>query len=232
MQETAAIAAENIRLSLQSRAGAVEILNDVSFHVSRGETVGIVGRSGSGKSSLLSVLAGLERPTSGEVYANGKRIDRMSEDALADFRLNSIGFVFQSFHLIATMTALENAALPLALAGVDDAEARASAMLERVGLGARLDHYPDQLSGGEQQRVCIVRALIGAPPIVLADEPTGNLDSAAAAQVVEMLFALRRDVGSALILVTHDHALAARCDRVVTMADGRLIENSAAEAAE
>jgi putative ABC transport system ATP-binding protein len=226
------IATDKVSLTLKSRAGAVDILMEVSLAVTPGESLGVVGRSGSGKSSLLSVLAGLERPTSGAVIAGGRRLNEMSEDALAEFRLRNVGFVFQAFHLIPTMTALENAALPLELSGAGDAFARAGAMLEKVGLGARLDHYPDQLSGGEQQRVAIVRALVGAPPIVFADEPTGNLDSAAAELVTEMLFDLQRETGSALVLVTHDERLAARCDRIVAMTDGRLAAVEIAQAAE
>ncbi len=233
MQKTeAVIAAENIDLTLKSRAGEIDILKSVSLAIALGESVGVVGRSGSGKSSLLSVLAGLERPTKGSVIAGGRNLTKMGEDALAQFRLEMVGFIFQAFHLIPTMTALENAALPLELAGKNNAFEKARAMLEKVGLGERLDHYSDQLSGGEQQRVAIVRALIAAPPILLADEPTGNLDSAAAGLITEMLFDLRREAGSALVLVTHDHSLASRCDRVVTMEDGRLIENIAVKAAE
>lgn len=228
----AIIAAENVDLTLKSRAGPIKILKRVSLAVAHGESVGVIGRSGSGKSSLLSVLAGLERPTAGEVVSDRRVLNEMNEDALAQFRLTTIGFIFQAFHLIPTMTALENAALPLELAGELDAFEKASVMLERVGLDDRLDHHPDQLSGGEQQRVAIVRALIAAPPVLLADEPTGNLDSAAAALVTAMLFDLRRETGSALVLVTHDHELAARCDRVVTIEDGRLFEGQKIEAAE
>lgn len=229
---TPAVIAENVSLTLNSRAGPVEILKSVSLTVSPGESVGVVGRSGSGKSSLLSVLAGLEQVTAGHISVLGRNIDAMDEDALAAFRLESVGFIFQAFHLIPTMTALENAALPLELAGAPEAAAQARKMLEDVGLGARLDHYPDQLSGGEQQRVAIGRALVGRPPVLFADEPTGNLDAGAAGIVIDLLFALREKARAALILVTHDPALAARCDRIETMEDGRLVVSPLSAAAE
>jgi len=229
---TPAVIAENVSLTLNSRAGPVEILKSVSLTVSPGESVGVVGRSGSGKSSLLSVLAGLEQVTAGHISVLGRNIDAMDEDALAAFRLESVGFIFQAFHLIPTMTALENTALPLELAGAPEAAAQARKMLEDVGLGARLDHYPDQLSGGEQQRVAIGRALVGRPPVLFADEPTGNLDAGAAGIVIDLLFALREKARAALILVTHDPALAARCDRIETMEDGRLVVSPLSAAAE
>ncbi|MBY0423007.1 MAG: ABC transporter ATP-binding protein, partial [Parvularculaceae bacterium] len=176
------------------------------------------------KSSLLSVVAGLERPTEGHVTLSGTDLSSLDEDGLARLRRDRVGFVFQAFHLVQTMTALENAALPLELKGRRDAFDVAASMLEKVGLGARLDHYPDQLSGGEQQRVAIVRAAIGAPALLLADEPTGNLDGAAAETAADLLFALTRDAGSALLLVTHDGDLAARCGRVLRMEDGRVVD--------
>ncbi|HXI86811.1 MAG TPA: ATP-binding cassette domain-containing protein [Parvularculaceae bacterium] len=224
--------ADEIDLTLKSKAGPIDILREVSLSVAPGESVGVVGRSGSGKSSLLSVLAGLERPSAGRVIAAGIDLGALGEDALARFRLDHIGFVFQAFHLIPTMTALENAALPLEFAGKKDAFERARAMLSGVGLGERLDHYPDQLSGGEQQRVALVRALVASPPILLADEPTGNLDAASAAMVADLLFQLAREAGAALVLVSHDEALAARCSRIVLMEDGRLFDRAAAQAAQ
>jgi len=214
---------DNVSLTLGSKAGAVDILNGVSLRVSKGESIGIVGRSGSGKSSLLSLLAGLEKPTAGRIMANSLELNSMNEEELARFRRQSIGFVFQSFHLIPTMTALENAALPIELSGEQDAFDRAAVLLAKVGLGERIDHYPDQLSGGEQQRVAIVRAVIGEPSILLADDPTGNLDVAAGGMIADMLFEFQSIKNSALVLVTHDQELAARCDRVVEMVDGHLV---------
>lgn len=224
--------AEAVDLTLASKAGPVAILKGVNLAVGPGETVGIVGRSGSGKSSLLSVVAGLERPTAGRVAVAGVPLGGLSEDALARHRLDHVGFVFQSFHLVQTMTALENAALPLELKGRRDAFDAAAALLRDIGLGGRLDHYPDQLSGGEQQRVAIARAVIGRPQLLLADEPTGNLDGAAAATAADLLFSLARDSGAALLLVSHDLALAARCGRLVHMEDGRLVEGPRRAAAE
>ncbi|MEM1192623.1 MAG: ATP-binding cassette domain-containing protein [Pseudomonadota bacterium] len=216
--------ADAVSLSLGSRAGTVDILFDVSFSVREGESVGVVGRSGSGKSSLLSLLAGLEKPTGGTVTGAGLDLNILNEDDLARYRRDHVGIVFQSFHLIPTMTALENVALPLELTGAESSATRARALLENVGLGARFDHYPDQLSGGEQQRVAIARALIGEPRIILADEPTGNLDAAVGTQIADLLFSLQSASGAALVMVTHDLDLARRCDRVVTMVDGRLAE--------
>src|SRR5690606_1624584 len=212
---SAAIAASEVNLSLGEGAARVHILKDVSLAIAKGESVGLVGPSGSGKSTLLMVLAGLERPDSGQVTVAGTDINRLGEDELALFRGRHIGIVFQSFHLIPTMTALENVAVPLELAGCADAFAHARRELEAVGLGARLDHYPAQLSGGEQQRVAIARALVAEPRILLADEPTGNLDDATGADIAALLFALQRERGTTLVLVTHDKALAERCDRVV-----------------
>jgi len=217
------LTADRISLTLSSKAGSVKILHDVNLHIKPGERVGIVGRSGSGKSSLLSLLAGLEKPTQGKIQANGFGLSGMDEEALARFRRRSVGFIFQSFHLIATMTALENVALPLEFIGDRKAFEKARSLLAKVGLSERTEHYPDQLSGGEQQRVAISRAVIGHPPILLADEPTGNLDENVGGKIADMLFALQRENKSALILVTHDLELAARCDRVLEMVDGRLI---------
>ena len=209
-------------LKLNGNAGPVEILKGISLEVHKGETLGLIGPSGSGKSSLLMLMGGLERATGGKVAALGRDLGAMSEDALARMRRDHFGVVFQSFHLIPTMTALENVATPLELAGVRDAYSRAEEELAAVGLAERQDHYPAQLSGGEQQRVALARAAAPRPDIVLADEPTGNLDSANGAAIVDLLFDLRARHGSTLVLVTHDPALAARCDRVITLSDGAI----------
>jgi putative ABC transport system ATP-binding protein len=214
------------RLSLRGNAGAVDILRGITLNVVRGETLGLVGPSGSGKSSLLMLMAGLERATGGSVMALGHDLTAMDEDALARFRRRNMGVVFQSFHLIPTMTALENVALPLELAGVADAFDRAAAELAAVGLGPRSGHYPGQLSGGEQQRVALARAAAPRPAILLADEPTGNLDSANGAAIMDLLFGLRDAHGATLVLVTHAPELAERCDRIVRLADG-LVEGEA-----
>ena len=221
MSETI-LALENVGLTLAGNAGPVEILRDVTLNVARGETVGLVGPSGSGKSSLLMLMGGLERATQGSVMALGHDLTAMNEDALARFRRGKMGVVFQSFHLIPTMTALENVALPMELAGVADAFARAAAELQAVGLGARVEHFPRQMSGGEQQRVALARAAAPRPAILLADEPTGNLDGANGVAIMDLLFGLRDLHGATLILVTHAQDLAARCDRVVRLADGRI----------
>ena len=215
-------ALSDVVLSLEGNAGPVEILRGISLRVDAGETLALTGPSGSGKSSLLMVMGGLERATGGRVTALGQDLTAMNEDALARFRRGRMGIVFQSFHLIPTMTALENVATPLELAGVPDAFDRAEAALRDVGLGHRTGHYPAQLSGGEQQRVALARACAPSPAILLADEPTGNLDSANGAAIVDLLFDLRDSRGATLVLVTHDPALAARCDRALTLTDGRL----------
>ncbi|WP_272008253.1 ABC transporter ATP-binding protein [Roseovarius sp. ZX-A-9] len=209
-------------LSLRSNAGLVEILHGITLEVQSGETLGLVGPSGSGKSSLLMLMGGLERATGGTVMALGHDLSAMSEDALARLRCDHFGVIFQSFHLIPTMTALENVATPLELAGRADAFDRARAELDAVGLGARADHYPSQLSGGEQQRVALARAAAPQPDIILADEPTGNLDSSTGAVIIDLLFDLRDRHGTTLVLVTHDADLAARCDRVIALRDGRI----------
>ena len=213
---------KNAALSLDGNAGRVDILHGITLDVAKGETVGLVGPSGSGKSSLLMVMGGLERATGGTVTALGQDLTAMNEDALARFRRGHMGVVFQSFHLIPTMTALENVATPLELAGMRDAFDRAEAELEAVGLAHRSGHYPSQMSGGEQQRVALARALVTRPEILLADEPTGNLDGANGQAIMDLLFALRDRHGATLVLVTHAPDLAARCDRVIRLADGRI----------
>ena len=229
------ISLRDARLTLAGNAGLVEILRGVSLDVLEGESLGLVGPSGSGKSSLLMLMGGLERATGGEVRALGHDLTAMDEDGLARVRLGHMGVVFQSFHLIPTMTALENVATPLELGGVRDAFPRAMAELEAVGLGHRADHYPQQMSGGEQQRVALARAVVTRPRVILADEPTGNLDEASGRAVVDLLFGLRDRTGATLVLVTHSPALAARCDRVVRLRDGRIdppLDAPRAEAAE
>ena len=206
-----------------SEGAALTILDDVSFSIAAGEAVAIVGASGSGKSTLLGLLAGLDVPDSGHVRVRGQDLFALDEDGRAALRGASIGFVFQSFQLLPALTALENVMLPLELAGLPDARAAAKGWLERVGLGGRLGHYPRQLSGGEQQRVAVARAFAPQPALVLADEPTGNLDAATGEAVIELMFALNREAGTTLVLVTHDTALAARCGRVLRLAAGRLV---------
>ena len=213
---------QDVMLSLNGNAGMVEILRGISLDVASGETVALTGPSGSGKSSLLMVMGGLEQATAGSVHALGHDLSRMNEDALARFRQGRMGIVFQSFHLIPTMTALENVATPLELAGVKDAFVQAEEALKAVGLGHRINHYPAQMSGGEQQRVALARACAPRPAILLADEPTGNLDSVNGAAIIDLLFDLPAQYGATLVLVTHDPALAARCDRSISIADGRI----------
>ena len=218
-----AIALENIELSLGQGAARVHILKGISLEIARGEAVGLVGASGSGKSTLLMTMAGLEQPDSGRVVVDGTDLSTLDEDGLARFRGRRIGIVFQSFHLIPTMTALENVALPLELADSPDAFSRAKEELAAVGLAERLHHYPAQLSGGEQQRVALARATVAEPPLLLADEPTGNLDRGTGAQVMDLLFGLRARLGTTLLLITHDPVLAGRCDRVLRMEDGLIL---------
>lgn len=229
---TAVLALQNAALSLDGNAGRVDILHDISLTVNKGETLGLIGPSGSGKSSLLMLMGGLEQATRGQVVALGQDLTEMDEDALARFRRDSMGVVFQNFHLIPTMTALENVATPLELAGHKDAFDRAGHELEAVGLSHRRDHYPAQLSGGEQQRVALARASAPRPKILLADEPTGNLDETNGAAIVDLLFGLRRKFDASLVLVTHSLSLAERCDRVVRLRDGRITEETRQEAAE
>ena len=220
------LALDKARLTLAGNAGPVDILKGITLSVAKGETLGLIGPSGSGKSSLLMLLGGLERATGGKVTALGQDLTAMGEDALARFRRGNMGVVFQSFHLIPTMTALENVAVPLELMGAKDAFARAGAELDAVGLGPRKDHYPAQLSGGEQQRVALARAAVTRPAILLADEPTGNLDGVNGAAIMELLFGLRDRHGATLVLVTHAPELAERCDRVIRLRDG-MIEGGA-----
>jgi putative ABC transport system ATP-binding protein len=217
-----AVSLAKVNLSLGSGAARVHILKDISLQIAGGSAVGLIGPSGSGKSTLLMVMAGLERPDSGEVVVDGTGFNALDEDALARFRGRNVGIVFQSFHLIPTMTALENVAVPLELARDSDAHARAEQELASVGLGERLHHYPSQLSGGEQQRVALARALAPDPAILLADEPTGNLDETTGKQIIDLLFAKHAERGMTLVLVTHDHGLAQRCDRVVRLRSGRV----------
>jgi putative ABC transport system ATP-binding protein len=217
-----AIALSGVNLSLGRGAARVHILKDITLHIGQGEAVGLVGPSGSGKSTLLMVMAGLERADTGSVVVAGEDIGRLGEDRLARFRGRHVGIVFQSFHLIPTMTALENVAVPLELAGVVDAFDRAEKELGAVGLSDRTGHYPAELSGGEQQRVALARALAPHPAILVADEPTGNLDDVTGQHIVDLLFTGHAERGTTLILVTHDSSLAARCDRVVRLRSGHL----------
>jgi putative ABC transport system ATP-binding protein len=217
------VSLKNVHLSLPSRAGNVAILRGVDLTVMPGEVLGIVGPSGSGKTTLLMVIAGLEKASSGEVVVAGQNLANRSEDELAAFRRDNIGIVFQSFHLIPTMTALENVAVPVEFRGTPNALDLARDKLERVGLGHRLDHYPGQLSGGEQQRVAIARALASGARIIIADEPTGNLDHVTGKQIIDLLFQLKEQDGASLLLVTHDRDLAERCDRVAEVLDGRVV---------
>ncbi len=225
------LAARDLWLTVPARAvnsqRVLHIVRGASLDLQAGESVGIVGPSGSGKTSLLMLLAGLERPTRGSVRIDDTDFAALSEDARARFRGRHVGIVFQSFHLIPTMTALENVAIPLELAGRRDAQARARAALDQVGLGPRMTHRPGQLSGGEQQRVALARAFAPGPRLLLADEPTGNLDARTGAKVIDLMFALQRDLGTTLLLITHDAPLAARCDRRFAVADGELAELAA-----
>ena len=216
------ITLRNLRLTLVSRAGPVEVLRGIDFTANEGEAVGIVGPSGSGKTTLLLVAAGLERASSGEVIVMGENLVSMSEDRLTRFRRDNLGIIFQAFHLIPTMTALENVAIPLELKGASDAFSRAEEKLSHVGLGHRLHHYPGELSGGEQQRVAIARALAAGARIIFADEPTGNLDQETGNGIIDLLFSLRETAGTTLLLVTHDPDLARRCGRIVEIRDGTI----------
>ena len=222
------IRVRGLRLTVPSAAGPVNILQGIDLQVGEGEAVGLVGPSGSGKTSLLMVLAGLEQATGGTVEVAGRELTRLGEDALARFRRDNVGIVFQAFHLIPAMTALENVAVPLELAGVRGVQERSAAALAAVGLEHRLGHLPGQLSGGEQQRVALARAFAPRPRLLLADEPTGNLDAATGGQVMDLLFGMQAQEGTTLLLITHDQALAARCGRQIRIADGRVREGAAA----
>jgi putative ABC transport system ATP-binding protein len=219
------IRVQSLSMRLASGGRAVDVLSDVSLEVPTGQFVAIAGPSGSGKSTLLGLIAGLDQPTAGRIEVAGVVVTELDEDALARFRRDHVGYVFQSFHLVPTLTALENVAVPLELGGDADAAARARALLAEVGLAERAHHYPVQLSGGEQQRVAVARALARRPPLLLADEPTGNLDSATGKQIIDLLVGANRHGGRTLVLVTHDPALAAHADRVITLRDGRIVSD-------
>jgi putative ABC transport system ATP-binding protein len=221
----------DVHLDMASDAGTVNILRGVSLDIAAGEIAAVVGPSGAGKSSLMMVVGALERATSGTVEVAGRDLGPLNDDARARLRRDAIGIVFQGFHLIPTMSALENVALPLEFAGRGDAFATAKSALERVGLGHRVGHYPAQLSGGEQQRVAVARAFVGQPKLLLADEPTGNLDGTTGKQVMDLLFELARAQGTTLILITHDMVLAERCDRIVRVADGLVVSDERTQAA-
>jgi putative ABC transport system ATP-binding protein len=220
------IRAAGIGKTVPNGASGLTILSDISFDVRAGEAVAIVGVSGSGKSTLLGLMAGLDAPTEGSIHIDGHDLFALDEDGRAALRARMVGFVFQSFQLLPAMTALENVMLPLELAGSRNAQAAAREMLARVGLGERLEHYPKQLSGGEQQRVAIARAFVTRPALLFADEPTGNLDAATGSQVIDLMFQLNRERRATLLLVTHDEALSQRCDRVLRLAAGRLVDGS------
>ncbi len=216
---------KDLGMSYTLESGTLDVLKGVDVFIGDGETVAIVGPSGSGKTTLLLLLAGLELPQLGDIKLDGISLSELSSDELADVRRDNLGIIFQSFHLVPSLTALGNVTLPLEIAGKENAKARATELLEKVGLGERIDHYPSQLSGGEQQRVAIARALVHAPKMVLADEPTGNLDIKTGAKIIELLFNLNADAGSTLVLVTHDEAIARRCQRVLRLHEGQLIED-------
>jgi putative ABC transport system ATP-binding protein len=223
METRTVLEAKKLRKEVSSPEGKLTILDDVSLAVNAGESVAVVGASGAGKSTLLALLAGLDEPTAGQVWLEGAELSDLDEDGRAAMRARHVGFVFQSFHLVPSLTALENVMLPLELAGRGDARAGAREVLGQVGLSGRLGHYPRQLSGGEQQRVAIARAFVTSPSVLFADEPTGNLDTATGSRVVQLLFDLNRATGATLVLVTHDRDLAARCDRVIEIDAGRLV---------
>jgi len=223
-----AISASELKLRLGAIGAEVEVLRGIDLDVPAGQSLALLGPSGSGKSSLMAVLSGLERATSGRLTVAGQDFSQLDEDDLASARRGRIGIVLQAFHLLPTMTALENVAVPMELAGHADAVARAKTELEAVGLGHRLDHYPAQLSGGEQQRVAIARAIAPRPALIFADEPTGNLDAETGGAIIDLLFSRRKETGATLVMITHDEALARRCERIVTLADGRMAGDRAA----
>jgi len=216
------ISLSHLTMRLAGGGHQITILDDITLEIPDKQRVAIVGPSGSGKSTLLGLIAGLDRPTTGSIMLNGVEISTMRESVLARFRRDHIGYIFQSFHLIPTLTALENVLVPLELAGMNEAQERATELLQTVGLGERLHHYPVQLSGGEQQRVAVARAFACRPPILLADEPTGNLDSATGEHMMQLLHSLHRDYGTTLVLVTHDHSIASSMERVISLRDGRI----------
>ena len=222
-----AIAARNLTLTLGTQAAPVDILRGIDLDIAQGETVALLGPSGSGKSSLMAVLSGLERASGGSLTVTGRDFAAMDEDALARARRGRIGIVLQAFHLLPTMTALENVATPMELAGMEDVRGRAQAELEAVGLGHRLGHYPPQLSGGEQQRVAMARATAPRPDLIFADEPTGNLDHTTGEEIVRLLFARREETGATMLIITHDPELAKRCERVITLEDGNIASDTA-----
>jgi putative ABC transport system ATP-binding protein len=223
MEKKTVLEAKSLRKQVTSPEGMLTILDDVSLQVAAGETVAVVGASGAGKSTLLALLAGLDEPSAGSVWLSGTELSALDEDGRAEARAKHVGFVFQSFHLVPSLTALENVMLPLELAGRRDARAAAREALAQVGLAGRLGHYPRQLSGGEQQRVAIARAFVTKPAVLFADEPTGNLDTTTGGRVIQLLFDMNRATGTTLVLVTHDRAIAERCDRVIEMDAGRLV---------
>ena len=222
MQNTSVLIARGIGKTVKSGDSDLVILRDIDLAVTQGEAVAVVGASGSGKSTLLALLAGLDTPSAGEVTLDGQDLYRLDEDARAELRGRSVGFVFQSFQLLPALTALENVMLPLELSGKDDAEAQARDMLARVGLAERLQHYPKHLSGGEQQRVALARAFVARPRLLFADEPTGSLDAESGATVISLLFDMNREFGTTLVLVTHDEGLARRCGRIIRIAGGKI----------
>ena len=223
MTQELAIVVQHLCKTVSDGANHLTILDDISFQIGKGESVAIIGASGSGKSTLLGLMAGLDVPSAGEVILAGQSLFALDEEGRSRFRASHVGFVFQSFQLLPHLTALENVLMPLELARADDIHGRASRMLERVELGHRLNHTPKTLSGGEQQRVALARAFVGHPPIIFADEPTGSLDAATGARVIDLMFDLQRQTGATLVLVTHDQSLAARCDRQLQMQSGRLL---------
>ncbi|SCA56162.1 putative transporter subunit: ATP-binding component of ABC superfamily [Candidatus Terasakiella magnetica] len=231
MSDTPALQLQDIHLKLASQAGDVNILKGINLEIHRGETIAIVGPSGSGKSSMMMVIAGLERSTSGRVMISGKDVTNFSEDELALFRRDHIGIVFQDFHLVPTMTALENVSIPLEFANTPNAYVKAKEQLEAVGLGHRLEHYPSQLSGGEQQRVALARAFAAQPDLLLADEPTGNLDGETGEKVMDLLFNRHKAQNNTLLLITHDPKLAEKCDRTIHVQDGRISDHNLKEVA-
>ncbi|MCH8302233.1 MAG: ABC transporter ATP-binding protein [Proteobacteria bacterium] len=228
--EDAVLAASNVSKQVSSPEGSLTILSNVSFAIDKGDSVAVVGASGAGKSTLLALLAGLDLPTEGEIWLNGVNLTNLDEDGRAAIRAANVGFVFQSFHLVPSLNALENVMLPLELAGKDSPRQKALEILQQVGLAERWSHYPAQLSGGEKQRVAIARAFATEPAVLFADEPTGNLDSRTGGHVIDLMFELNRDSSTTLVLVTHDKSLAARCDRIIGLDGGRLVSDQRAAA--